>query len=238
MKVSLFSTCLVDMIQADIGIATVELLERLGCDVDFPEGQICCGQPTFNSGYLKQTIPAMKRMIDAFEKSEYVVSPSGSCTYMLHEYQEIFKDDPVYGPKAKVLAEKSYELTQFIVEVLGIEDVGANFKGKVTYHPSCHMTRLLGVETPPLTLLKNVKNLEYVELPYKEYCCGFGGTFSVKMGRISEKIVDEKVEHVKETGAEYLTGADFGCLMNIQGRMERIGVPVKAVHIAHILNSR
>lgn len=238
MKVSLFGTCLVDMLKADVGIATVELLEHLGCEVDYPEGQICCGQPTYNSGYLKDTMPAMKRMIEVFEDSEYVVGPSGSCIYMLHEYQDIFKDDPVYGPKAKALAKKSYELTQFIVEVMGIDDVGATFNGKVTYHPSCHMTRLLGVETPPLTLLENVTGLEFTELPHKEYCCGFGGTFSVKMGRISEKIVDEKVEHVKETGAEYLTGADYACLMNISGRMERIGTSVKVVHIAQILNSR
>lgn len=238
MKVSLFGTCLVDMMKADIGIATVELLEHLGCKVDYPEGQICCGQPTYNSGYLKETMPAMKRMIEVFEDSEYVVSPSGSCIYMFQEYQNVFKDDPVYGPKAKALAEKSYELTQFIVEVMGIDDVGATFNGKVTYHPSCHMTRHLGVETSPLTLLNNVKELEFTELPHKEYCCGFGGTFSVKMGRISKKIVDEKVEHVKETGAQYLTGADYACLMNISGRMERIGTPVKAVHIVQILNSR
>lgn len=151
MKVSLFGTCLVDMMKADVGIATVELLEHLGCEVDYPEGQICCGQPTYNSGYLSETLPAMKRMIEVFEDSEYVVGPSGSCIYMLHEYQDIFKDDPVYGLKAEALDKKSYELTQFIVEVMGIDDVGATFNGKVTYHPSCHMTRLLGVDTPPLT---------------------------------------------------------------------------------------
>lgn len=238
MRVSLFGTCLVDMMKADIGIATVELLERLGCEIDYPEGQICCGQATYNSGYLEETKPAMKRMIETFENSEYVVSPSGSCIYMIKEYPHIFKDDPVYGPKAKAFAEKSYELTQFIVEVLGIEDVGARFNGKVTYHPSCHMTRLLGVKEAPLTLLSNVKGLEFTELPGKEQCCGFGGTFSVKMGQISEKIVDEKVEHVKETGAQVLTGADYACLMNIGGRIERLGVPIKVMHIAQILNSR
>lgn len=238
MKVSLFGTCLVDMMKADIGIATVELLEHLGCEVDYPEGQICCGQATYNSGYVEETKPAMKKMIDVFQDSEYIVSPSGSCIYMLREYPEIFKDDPVYGPKAKVFAEKCYELTQFIVDVLGIDDVGATFNGKVTYHPSCHMTRLLGVKEQPLKLLSNVKGLEFTELPKKEECCGFGGTFSIKMGQISEKIVDEKVQHIKETGAEYLTGSDYACLMNMGGRMERIGVPVKVVHIAQILNSR
>lgn len=238
MKVTLFGTCLVDMMKAEIGIATVELLEYLGCEVDFPEGQICCGQPTYNSGYLTETIPAMKRMIDVFEEAEYIVSPSGSCTYMLHEYPQIFKDDPEYGPKAKAVAEKSYELTQFIVERLKMRDVGASFSGKVTYHPSCHMARLLGVKETPLILLQNVKGLEFIELPQQEQCCGFGGTFSVKMGQISEKIVDEKIEHVKETEADVLTGADYACLMNIKGRMERLGLPIKVLHIAQILNSR
>ncbi|MFC5591818.1 (Fe-S)-binding protein [Sporosarcina soli] len=238
MKVTLFATCLVDMFQTSAGKATVELLEHLGCTIDFPESQVCCGQPAYNSGYVKESKEAMKKMIQTFEHAEYVVSPSGSCAYMFHEYQNVFKGDPVWEPKARALAEKTYELTEFIVNVLKVEDVGAHFEGKVTYHTSCHMTRLLGVQEAPMKLLKNVVGLEYVELPNKHQCCGFGGTFSVKMAQISEQMVDEKVQHAEETVADYLIGADAGCLMNIGGRMERVGTPVKVLHIAEVLNNR
>ncbi|MGG1396581.1 (Fe-S)-binding protein [Bacillus salipaludis] len=238
MKVTLFATCIVDMFQGNVGKATVELLERLGCEVEFPESQVCCGQPAYNSGYVKESKEAMKRMMETFSDAEYVVSPSGSCAFMFHEYPHVFADDPVWEQKAKELAAKTYELTQFIVEVLKIEDVGARFEGNVTYHTSCHMTRLLGVKEPPFILLRNVKGLQFTELPGKEQCCGFGGTFSVKMAQISEQMVDEKVRHVEETGAKYLVGADGACLMNIGGRMERLGKPVKVLHIAEILNSR
>jgi L-lactate dehydrogenase complex protein LldE len=238
MKVTLFATCIVDMFQSNVGKATVELLERLGCEIDFPESQVCCGQPSYNSGYVKETKEAMKRMIDTFIDAEYIVSPSGSCITMLHEYQHVLKGDPVWEPKAKKLAEKSFELTQFIVDVLKIEDVGARFEGSVTYHTSCHMTRLLGVKKAPMILLNNVKGLKFTELPGKEQCCGFGGTFAVKMAQISEQMVDEKVRHVEETGAEYLIGADAACLMNIGGRIDRLGKPIKVMHIAEVLNSR
>ncbi|WP_264736994.1 (Fe-S)-binding protein [Cytobacillus firmus] len=238
MKVSLFATCLVDMFQGSAGKAAVELLERLGCEIDFPESQVCCGQPAYNSGYVKESKEAMKRMITAFEHAEYVVSPSGSCAYMFHEYPHVFKGDSVWEPRAKKLAEKTYELTQFIVEVLNVDDVGAKLKGKATFHTSCHMTRLLGVKEAPMKLLKNVKGLEFEELPGKEQCCGFGGTFSVKMAQISEQMVDEKVGHVEETEAEILIGADAGCLMNIGGRIGRQGKPIKVMHIAEVLNCR
>jgi len=235
MKVSLFATCIVDMFKSNVGKATVELLERLGCEIEFPESQVCCGQPSYNSGYIKETKQAMMSMINTFSDAEYVVSPSGSCAFMFREYPHIFAGDPVWEPKAKNLAEKTYELTQFIVEVLKIEDVGARFEGNATYHTSCHMTRLLGVKEPPMILLKNVKGLNITELPNKEQCCGFGGTFSVKMGQISEQMVDEKVQHVEETGAEYLIGSDAACLMNIGGRLDRLGKPVQVLHIAEVL---
>lgn len=238
MKVSLFATCIVDMFQTNVGKATVEVLERLGCEIDFPESQVCCGQPAYNSGYVKESKEAMKRMITAFEHAEYVVSPSGSCAYMFHEYPTIFKGDPVWELKAKGLAAKTFELTQFIVDVLKVEDVGARLEGSATFHTSCHMTRLLGVKEAPMLLLRNVKGLEMTELPGKHNCCGFGGTFSVKMAKISEQMVDEKVKHIEETKAKYLIGADGGCLMNIGGRIERVGKPIKVLHIAEVLNSR
>lgn len=168
MKVSLFVTCLVDLFHGDVGKDTVEVLERLGCEIDFPDKQTCCGQPAFNSGYVTDAMESMKNMIQAFEKSNYVVTPSGSCGAMFKEYPHIFKDDPNWQPRAKALADKTYELTQFIVDVLKVENVGAKLKGRATYHTSCHMTRLLGVKTTPITLLENVEGLEYVPLPHRE----------------------------------------------------------------------
>ncbi|MDA1476470.1 (Fe-S)-binding protein [Bacillus changyiensis] len=238
MKVSLFVTCLVDMFQTNVGKATVELLERLGCEVDFPERQTCCGQPAYNSGYVKDAKKAMKQMIEAFEHSDYVVSPSGSCAFMFKEYPHIFKDEPDWVEKAQRLANKTYELTDFIVHVLKIEDVGAHLEKKATYHTSCHMTRLLGVSDAPMKLLSHVKGLEFIPLPNKYNCCGFGGTFSVKMSQISEQMVDEKVACIEETAADVLIGADCGCLMNIGGRIERKGKPIQVMHIAEVLNSR
>ena len=236
MKISLFATCLVDLFQGNIGKSTVELLERLGCTVDFPRSQTCCGQPAYNSGYVKASRDTMKNTIRAFEDAQYVVCPSGSCAYMLKEYPHLFEDEPYWQERAKKLAMKTYELTQFIVEVLKIEDVGARVLGTATYHPSCHMTRLLQVQSAPLTLLHHVEGLEVIELPLKENCCGFGGTFSVKMGRISEQMVDEKIASIQSTGVHYLVGADAGCLMNIGGRMARQNIQVETKHIAEILN--
>lgn len=236
MKISLFATCLVDMFQSNVGKSTVELLERLSCTIDFPTGQTCCGQPAYNSGYVKASRNTIKNTIRVFEHAEYVVCPSGSCAYMLKEYQHLLKEEPAWQERAKNLAAKTYELTQFIVDVLKIEDVGAKLEGTATYHPSCHMTRLLQVQSPPLILLQNVKGLELIDMPLKENCCGFGGTFSVKMGKISEQMVDEKIASIESTGVHYLIGADSGCLMNIGGRMKRQQSLIETKHIAEILN--
>ena len=238
MKVALFATCLVDMFQTNVGKATVELLEHLGCEVELPEAQVCCGQPAYNSGYVNESKEAMKKMIVIFQHADYVVSPSGSCATMFKEYPHILKDEPVWKEKAEQLAAKTYELTQFIVDVLQVEDVGATLDAKATYHTSCHMTRLLGVKEAPIKLLENVKNLEYIPLPNAQNCCGFGGTFSVKMGDISKQMVDEKIQHIEETEADIIIGSDAGCLMNIGGRINRVGHPVKVMHIAEVLNCR
>lgn len=236
MKVSLFITCMCDILKSDVGKDTVEILERAGCEVDFPELQTCCGQPAFNSGYLQESKKAMKQMMKAFKDSEYVVGPSGSCVGMLKEYPKIFAGDQQWEKEAESLAGKSYEITQFLVDVLGVVDVGSTFKGRVTYHPSCHMTRILGVKDAPKRLLENVKGLELIDLPLAEDCCGFGGTFAVKNSVISGEMVKEKSAHVSETGAEYLIGGDMACLMNIGGRMTREGKSVKIAHITEILN--
>ncbi len=238
MKVTLFATCLVDMFHTNVGKATVELLERLGCEVEFPESQICCGQPAYNSGYVKESKEAMKKMIATFEDATYVVTPSGSCATMFKEYPTIFKGDRVWKERAEQLASKTYELTEFIVNVLNVVDVGAKLEGTATYHTSCHMTRLLHVKDAPFKLLENVKGLQVIPLPNAHNCCGFGGTFSVKMGQISEQMVDEKVSCIESTNADYIIGSDPGCIMNIGGRIERKGKPIKTMHIAEVLNSR
>ncbi|MET3697602.1 L-lactate dehydrogenase complex protein LldE [Bacillus oleivorans] len=238
MKVSLFITCLGEVFFPNIGKDVVEVLERLGCEVDFPKAQTCCGQPAYNSGYRKEAIKAAKHMIKTFEQSDYVVSPSGSCASMFHEYKTLFEDDMVWRERAQALAGKTYEFTQFIVDVLKVEDVGATYPAKATYHSSCHMTRLLGVENAPMKLLNHVKDLQLVPLNNSYDCCGFGGTFSVKMSPISEQMVDEKIRHIENTEATVLIGADNGCLMNIRGRVNRLGKPIEIKHIAEILNQQ
>ncbi|MEG6584290.1 (Fe-S)-binding protein [Dendrosporobacter sp. 1207_IL3150] len=237
MKASLFITCIADMMYADVGKSVVRVLRRHGVDLDFPEGQTCCGQPAYSSGYHKEAAVVAKKIIEVFERSERVVMPSGSCASMIHHgYPTLFKGDPVWEKRANEFIKKTYEFSQFIVDVLGVTDVGATFNKKVTYHSSCHMARLLGIEEQPKLLLKNVKGIDFVELPYAYDCCGFGGTFSMKMADISGAIVDEKVDNIIETGAEVLAGCDLTCLMNISGRLTRRGVPIKVMHLAQILD--
>ncbi|WP_261305167.1 (Fe-S)-binding protein [Paenibacillus andongensis] len=235
MKVSLFITCLSDAIYPRVGEAMTRLLARYGVKLDFPTIQTCCGQPAYNSGYWDEARTTARTILEAFEDSDFVVSPSGSCTYMIHHYSNLFKDDPVYLDKALELQKKTYEFTQFLVQVIGVTDVGAVFPHKVTYHPSCHGSRLLGVKDEPMELLKNVNGLQFVPLPFAEDCCGFGGTFAVKMADISGAMVMEKVDHVKETEAEILVGLDMACLMNIAGNLRHRNEPVKVMHLAELL---
>lgn len=235
MKVSMFITCLSDAIYPRVGEAMVRLLARYGVTVEFPPVQTCCGQPAFNSGYWNEARTTAKTIIDAFEDSDFVVAPSGSCTGMIHHYPKLFEKDPVMLERAKALQSKSYEFTQFLVNVLGVTDVGATFPYKVTYHPSCHGTRLLGVNDEPMTLMSKVKGLELVPLPHAEDCCGFGGTFAVKMSHISGAMVNEKSDHVKETEAEVLVGLDMACLMNIGGNLHYRNEPVRVMHLAELL---
>ncbi|GAB7388770.1 (Fe-S)-binding protein [Bacillaceae bacterium] len=236
MKVSLFITCLVDGLYPRVGEAMARLLARCGIRLHFPALQTCCGQPAFNSGYWQEARTVAKNLLDAFEDSDFVISPSGSCTGMIHHYYpKLFADDPLSLARVERLREKTYEFTQFLVGMLGITDIGAYFPHKVTYHPSCHGSRLLGVKEEPLALLRHVKGLELVPLPFAEDCCGFGGTFSVKMPDISGAMVAEKVAHVLETEAEVLVGLDMGCLMNISGHLRFRGQPVRVMHLAELL---
>lgn len=235
MKVSLFITCLSDALYPRVGEAMVRLLAKYGVSLQFPKVQTCCGQPAFNSGYWKEARESAKTILDAFEDSDFVISPSGSCTGMIHHYPKLFEDDPVMLKRANRLQSKSYEFTQFLVQVLGVTDVGAAFPHKVTYHPSCHGSRILGVKDEPLALIQNVKGLELVPLPFAEDCCGFGGTFAVKMADISGAMVTEKVDHVLETEAEVLVGLDMACLLNIAGNLRYRNEPVRVMHLAELL---
>ncbi|KAF6580766.1 MULTISPECIES: (Fe-S)-binding protein [Paenibacillus] len=235
MKVSLFITCLSDAIYPKVGEAMARLLARYGVQLDFPKVQTCCGQPSYNSGYWDETRVAAKTILKAFNDSDFVVSPSGSCTYMIHHYPELFKDEPEWLDSARRLEQKTYEFTQFMVQVLGVTDVGASFPHTVTYHPSCHGTRLLGVKEEPMKLLGSVKGLQLVPLPFAEDCCGFGGTFAVKMPDISGAMVTEKVDHIRETEAEVLVGLDMACLMNIAGNLRYREEPVRVMHLAELL---
>lgn len=237
MKVSLFITCLSDIFYPEAGKHTVELLEKLGCTVDFPEQQTCCGQPAYNGGFQKEAKTAAKQLIHSFEHADYVVTPSGSCASMVLEYRNLFRDDEEWRNKAEVLINKTYELTQFLVDVLQVDDIHAEYPAKATYHSSCHMTRLLQVDEEPFKLLNSVKGLDLLPLPHAYDCCGFGGTFSIKMTPISKEMVEAKVKHIEETGADVLIGGDCGCLMNIGGRISRKGLPIRVKHIAEILNS-
>lgn len=243
MKVSIFTTCMMDLMFPQVGKDMVEVLERLGCTVDVPENQICCGQPTFNSGYVEASWSVMHNQIDALSAidCDYIVCPAGSCTAILKEYPDLLADDTTdptgeYMAQAKILAAKTFEFSQFIWRVLGIADCGAELNTIATYHRSCHMTRLLGERETPFWLLENVKGLEMRQLQGIQYCCGFGGTFSVKEHEISELMVTSKVKHIEETGAQVLISCDPGCLMNIGGRFNRLGKPMKIMHIAEVLN--
>lgn len=236
MKVSLFITCLSDLVYPRVGQAMVRLLARHGIEVHFPEAQTCCGQPAFNSGYWEDARKSARTLLEAFDDSDFVLSPSGSCTGMVrHYYPKLFQHDPELLAKAEALGEKTYEFTQFLVGVLGVTDLGAVFPRKVTYHPSCHGARLLGIKDEPASLLEQVRGLELVPLPHAEDCCGFGGTFAVKMSDISGAMVAEKSDHVLETEAEVLVGLDMGCLMNISGSLLHRGKPVKVMHLAELL---
>ncbi|SFS50328.1 (Fe-S)-binding protein [Paenibacillus sp. 453mf] len=235
MKVSLFITCLSDAIYPRVGEAMVRILARYGIQVDFPKVQTCCGQPAYNSGYFDEARAAARTILDAFDDSDFVVSPSGSCTYMVHHYSNLFQEEPEMLEKAKRLEAKTYEFTQFLVHVMGIKDLGAVFPHKVTYHPSCHGSRLLGVKNEPMALLQEVKGIDLVPLPFAEDCCGFGGTFAVKMADISGAMVTEKAEHVVETEAEVLVGLDMACLMNIAGQLRYRNQPVRVMHLAELL---
>jgi L-lactate dehydrogenase complex protein LldE len=234
--VALFVTCLVDLFRPSIGFAAVKLLEEAGCTVEVPYNQVCCGQPAYNSGDRATTRDIARQVIDAFEGYDAVVVPSGSCGGMLiHHYPGLFDDEPVLKARAEQLAARTFELTSFLVDVVGFAKVPARYTGTVTYHDSCSGLRELGVKQQPRLLLASVEGLTLREMKTPEVCCGFGGTFCVKYPEISNAMVGEKASDVAETGADTLLAGDLGCLMNMAGKLQREGSAIRVRHIAEVL---
>ncbi|MFJ2775208.1 (Fe-S)-binding protein [Kitasatospora sp. NPDC087315] len=244
MRVALFATCVNDALYPSTAIATVRLLERLGVDVDFPPEQSCCGQPQFNTGYRRACEPLVRRTARAFAGYDHVVTPSGSCVAMVRDsYPRIGAKAATEGRGTELadiatsLAPRVVELTEFLTDVLGVEDVGAYFPHTVTYHPSCHGLRMLGLGERPTRLLRAVKGLELVELPGADECCGFGGTFAVKNAAVSAAMAEDKLRHALGTGADVLCGADNSCLLHLGGTLRRRGDALRPLHLAEILAS-
>ncbi len=236
-RVSFFSTCLADTVFPNISKQSVKLLEHLGCQVSYNPQQTCCGQPLANSGFHKKARGAMENLTEALlaDDSDYVVAPSGSCVLQVKEYPKFFQDDLKLQRKAITLAEKIWEITDFIVTILGVSDVGARLPGKAVYHPSCHLSRLLKIKDQPLALLSNIRDLNLVSIKGQDKCCGFGGAFAVKLGPLSGAMVTEKVDNILAAGADYLIGADGGCLMNIKGRIDRLKLNIEVFHVVEAL---
>lgn len=235
-KASIMITCLGDLFFPEVGVAMVAVLRRLGVTVDFPGGQTCCGMPLYNSGYHDEAARVAERTVRLFGKSEHVVVPSGSCAWMVKtEYPGLLKQDPVLSAAARALAARTRELSQFIVEVLGVTRMESDFAGRVTYHDSCHLLRGLGESRAPRTLLRNIAGVDLVELPGSDECCGFGGSFSVRLPDVSTAILDKKLGNVESTGADCLVACDAGCLMQMGGGLSRRASRVRPLHLAQVL---
>jgi L-lactate dehydrogenase complex protein LldE len=229
-------TCLGDVFFPEVGVAVVKLLRRLGVTVEFPEGQTCCGMPLYNSGYHEDAAAVAARTVDVFAGAEHVVVPSGSCAWMVKaEYPGLLAHDARRRTAAGELAARTRELSQFLVEVLGIERVESSFEGKVTYHDSCHLLRGLAESRSPRALLRGVRGVELVELPGADECCGFGGSFSVRLPEVSSAILGKKLDNVERTGADCVVACDAGCLMQMGGGLSRRRSRVRALHLAQIL---
>jgi L-lactate dehydrogenase complex protein LldE len=238
-RVSLFVTCIVDQIFPQVGIAMTAVLERLGFEVDFPQAQTCCGQPAFNSGYPDEARRVARHFLDVFAGSEYIVVPSGSCTSMIqYHYHELFQGDEGMTSKVQTIAGRVWEFSRFLLEVAKVDDVGARFEGVVTYHDSCHALRELRIKEGPRRLLGNVRGLELREMGAAEECCGFGGTFSVKFPEVSGAMARTKIESIQKTEAGTVVSIDSSCLMQLQGAIQRAGLPIRTLHLAEVLASR
>jgi len=240
LKIALFATCLADTLFPDAAKATVTVLERLGHQVEFPAAQTCCGQMHINTGYQLEALPLIRRYVDTFEAHEVIVAPSGSCVGSIaHQHALVARraGDTELATRAEAVAARTYELSQLLTDVLAVEDVGAYYPHRVTYHPTCHSMRLLGVGDRPLRLLRRVRGIDLVGLPQADECCGFGGTFAVKNPDVSTAMLADKMRNLLATGAEVCTAGDSSCLMHIGGGLSRLRAGVRTVHLAEILAS-
>ena len=235
-RVALFITCLADQFFPQVGECVVKILRRLDVDVTFNPEQTCCGQPAFNTGFRDEARSVARRVVEMYDNADYVVAPSGSCSSMVKVfYPELFEDEPEMQRKAQDLKKRFFELSDFLVNVLKVDDLGARFPHRVTYHDSCHLLRELGVSEPPRQLLRKVQGIELVEMSDYKLCCGFGGTFSVKFPEVSVPMGQDKIRSATATGAEYLVAADGGCLMHVAGLIHRQGLALKTMHLAEVL---
>ncbi|OLT11683.1 Fe-S oxidoreductase [Pseudonocardia sp. CNS-139] len=240
MRIALFVTCLADTLFPDVGKATVTLLERLGHEVAFPQAQTCCGQMHVNTGYQREALALVRHHVEVFEPYDAVVAPSGSCVGSVrHQHATVAREegDPALAERAEAVGARTYELSELLVDVLGVEDVGAYFPHRVTYHPTCHSLRLLRVGDKPLRLLRRVRGMTLLPLPEADQCCGFGGTFALKNADTSTAMLADKMRHVLGTGAEVATAGDASCLMHIGGGLSRLRTGTRTVHLAEILAS-
>lgn len=238
MKISLFITCLSDVLRPEVGQSTVRLLRRLGHEVDFPQNQTCCGQPFFNSGFFDLAREQARRTIEVLDNGQTIVVPSGSCAAMIKvEFLHLFEDDPAWSERAKELASRTFELADLLVNQLKVEQVGARYQGKITYHYACHL-RGLGLAGEVERLIQGVEGATLLPLTREDQCCGFGGSFSVRYPQISTAMVDDKVKCILATEADAMVSTDAGCLMNIGGRLHRLGKPIEVMHLAELLERR
>jgi L-lactate dehydrogenase complex protein LldE len=238
MRVALFITCLADTLYPSVGTATAALLERLGHEVVFPADQTCCGQGHINTGYQRDALPLIANHTRTFEPYDVIVAPSGSCVGCVrHQHSSVAlrAGDGALAARAAKVAARTYELSEFLIDVLGVDDVGAYYPHRVTYHPTCHSLRMLHVGDKPLRLLKNVRGIDLVELPDADQCCGFGGTFALKNSDTSTAMLSDKMRHVLSTKAEVCTAGDSSCLMHIGGGLSRLRTATRTVHLAEIL---
>lgn len=242
MKVAFFPGCMVDMFYPQVGMSAVRVLEKLGCEVEVPKEPVCCGQPFSNSGFSKQAQPLIKTVLKGYDKYDIIVSLTGSCAYAVkHDAKRIIQNDPKAMRSWEKVSDRIFEFTDFLVNGLERQDFG-HLKATVTYHKSCHVTRLLGIKEEPLQLLESIDGLNYVEMEAADRCCGFGGTFCIKEPEISAEMAREKIELALETGADYLCGADQACLMNLEGTLQRLqnshktSAKMQVKHIAQILD--
>ena len=238
-RVSLFVTCLVDQFFPRIGLAMADVLERVGYECDFRRDQTCCGQPAFNSGFTGEAREVARYFLKTFEDADHIIVPSGSCCSMIrHHFADLFHKDPGAQKAASELGARVYEFTEFLTSVAQVDDVGARYEEVVTFHDSCHALRELGIKSEPRRLLENVRGLELREMERVEECCGFGGTFSVKLSELSSDMLDGKIQSIVATGARTVVGLDASCLMHIEGGLRRRGLPIRTLHLAEVLARR